>query len=128
MTHKEELMRKIQNQRKFLDDLLLEIAALQEPVPVEATVIQHQEIPEQDRLMRAREVQEFLGIKPATFYDWIKKGFIPAGEDFGGCTRSKRWRLSVISASLEGKKESRPQDDQSQIPNKRRAQYGARRP
>ena len=113
MSHKEDLMRKIQNQRRFLDDLLLDIAALQEPVPVEATVIQRQEAPDKDRLMKAREVQEFLGIKPSTFYDWIKKGVIPAGENFGGCTKSKRWRFSVISSSLEGEKVVRPQESQA---------------
>jgi predicted DNA-binding transcriptional regulator AlpA len=53
--------------------------------------------------MKAREVQEFLEIKPATFYDWIKKGVIPPGENFGGCTRTKRWRKSVICASLAGR-------------------------
>jgi predicted DNA-binding transcriptional regulator AlpA len=52
--------------------------------------------------MKAREIQEFLGIKPATFYDWLKKGTIPPGENFGGYTRTKRWRMSVISASLAG--------------------------
>jgi predicted DNA-binding transcriptional regulator AlpA len=56
--------------------------------------------------MKAKEVQEFLGIKAATFYDWIKKGAIPPGENFGGCTKSRRWRLSTISASLRGRKDS----------------------
>jgi predicted DNA-binding transcriptional regulator AlpA len=99
---KEELMRKIQNQRRFLDDLLLEIAAVQTPAPVTAAETPRQETREQDRLMKAREVQEFLEIKPATFYDWLKKGAIPPGENFGGCTRTKRWRKSVICASLAG--------------------------
>ena len=113
MLQKEDLMRKIQNQRMFLDDLLLDIAALQEPVQVEVTQVQRQEAPDPNRLMRAKEVQEFLGIKQATFYDWIKKGFIPAGENFGGCTKTKRWRFAVISASLEGKKYLQPQDSQT---------------
>jgi predicted DNA-binding transcriptional regulator AlpA len=101
---KEELLRKIQNQRKFLDDLLLDIAAIQTPAPTAADETPRQETQEQDRLMKAREVQEFLEIKPATFYDWIRKGTIPPGENFGGCTRTKRWRKSVICASLAGRK------------------------
>ena len=128
MIHKEDLMRKIQNQRMFLDDLLLDIAALQEPVQVEAAQAQRQEAPDPNRLMRAKEVQAFLGIKQATFYDWIKKGFIPAGENFGGCTKTKRWRFSVINASLEGKKDLQPQDSQAdRDKNRRRYQRNARR-
>jgi predicted DNA-binding transcriptional regulator AlpA len=103
MPQKEELMRKIQAQRRFLDDLLLDIAALREPEPAAPVEAPRQE-PERDRLMRAKEVQEFLGIKAATFYDWIKKGVLPPGENFGGCTRTRRWRLSIVSASLEGRK------------------------
>jgi predicted DNA-binding transcriptional regulator AlpA len=102
---KEELMRKIQSQRKFLDDLLLDIAAFREPEPTPAPEPTRKD-PMQDRLLRAREVQEFLNIKPATFYDWIKKGAIPPGENFGGCTRSRRWRLSEINANLAGRKET----------------------
>jgi len=101
MPQKEELMRKIQAQRRFLDDLLLEIAALREPEPAAPAEEPRQE-PERDRLMKAKEVQEFLEIKAATFYDWIKKGAIPPGENFGGCTRTRRWRKSVICASLAG--------------------------
>jgi predicted DNA-binding transcriptional regulator AlpA len=105
MPQREELMRKIQIQRKFLDDLLLDIAAFREPEPTPPVEIPPQG-PQQDRLMRAKEVQEFLGIKGATFYDWLKKGAIPPGENFGGCTRSRRWRMSAISASLAGRKEA----------------------
>jgi predicted DNA-binding transcriptional regulator AlpA len=98
MSYKEELMRKIQAQRRFLDELLLDIANIEESVPEPAEVRQ---IPnQQDRLMRAKEVQAYLGIKPATFYEWLKKGAIPPGENFGGCTRSRRWRFSEISANF----------------------------
>jgi predicted DNA-binding transcriptional regulator AlpA len=103
MPQKEELIRKIQAQRRILDDLLVDVAALSEPTPV-APAETPRQTPEQDRLMRAKEVQEFLGIKPATFYDWIKKGAIPQGENFGGCTRTRRWKFSTICASLEGRK------------------------
>jgi predicted DNA-binding transcriptional regulator AlpA len=103
MPQKEELIRKIQAQRRFLDDLLIDIVSLQEPGPMPPAETPRQEAG-QDRLMRAQEVQEFLGIKPATFYDWIKKGAIPPGENFGGCTRTRRWRMSEICASLAGRK------------------------
>ena len=102
MPQKQDLIRKIQAQRRFLDDLLLDVAALREPDTTPPVEVPRQE-PQRDRLMRAKEVQEFLGIKPATFYDWLKKGAIPPGENFGGCTRSKRWRMSIISASLAGR-------------------------
>jgi predicted DNA-binding transcriptional regulator AlpA len=85
-----------------LDDLLTDIIGIQEPAPEPPVETPRRET-EEDRLMKAREVQEFLGIKPATFYDWIKKGAIPPGENFGGCTRTKRWRMSVICASLAGR-------------------------
>lgn len=97
MSYKEELMRKIQAQRRFLDELLLDIANFQEPAPEPAEVRQVSE--QQDRLMRAKEVQAYLRIKPATFYEWIKKGAIPPGENFGGYTRSRRWRFSEIQAN-----------------------------
>jgi predicted DNA-binding transcriptional regulator AlpA len=100
MSHKEELMRKIQAHRRFLDELLLDIANFQEPAIPANT--EKQRGVSQDRLMRAKEVQAYLGIKPATFYDWLKKGAIPPGENFGGCTRSKRWRFSQIDKSLAG--------------------------
>jgi predicted DNA-binding transcriptional regulator AlpA len=105
MTRKEELMRKVQAQRRFLDDLLTDIAGIQEPPPPAKIEAPRQEA-EEDRLMRAREIQTFLGIKPATFYDWLKKGILPPGENFGGCTRTKRWRKSAICASLAGRKEA----------------------
>jgi predicted DNA-binding transcriptional regulator AlpA len=105
MMRKEELIRKIQAQRRFLDDLLTDIAGLQEPVPAPPAETSRQETGD-DRLMKAQEVQEFLGIKPATFYDWLKKGAIPPGENFGGYTRTRRWRMSVICASLEGRREN----------------------
>jgi predicted DNA-binding transcriptional regulator AlpA len=108
MPQKEELIRKIQAQRRILDDLLVDVAALSEPAPAALAETPRQgpwtQGAEQDRLMRAKEVQEFLGIKPATFYDWIKKGAIPQGENFGGCTRTRRWRFSTICASLAGRK------------------------
>ncbi|MDR3230135.1 MAG: helix-turn-helix domain-containing protein [Synergistaceae bacterium] len=100
---KEELVRRIQAHRRFLDDLLVDIVRIQEAVPMPPVETPRQEA-EQDRLMRAKEIQEFLGIKPATFYDWIKKGILPAGENFGGCTRTRLWRLSAISASLGGRR------------------------
>jgi predicted DNA-binding transcriptional regulator AlpA len=106
MARKEELMRKVQAQRRFLDDLLTDIAGLQEPAPVTRQVETPRREAGEDRLMRAREIQAFLGIKPATFYDWLKKGIIPPGENFGGCTRTKRWRMSVICASLAGRKKA----------------------
>jgi predicted DNA-binding transcriptional regulator AlpA len=104
MTRKEELIRKVQGQRRFLDDLLTDIAGLQEPAPPQAET-PRREVGE-DRLMNARDIQAFLGIKPATFYDWLKKGILPPGENFGGCTRTKRWRKSAITASLAGRKEA----------------------
>jgi predicted DNA-binding transcriptional regulator AlpA len=106
MFQKEELIRKIQAQHKFLDELLVGISSLQESAPAAPVETPRQEA-DRDRLMRAKEVQEFLCIKPATFYDWIKKGVIPPGENFGGCTRTRRWRLSTICASLEGRKRER---------------------
>jgi predicted DNA-binding transcriptional regulator AlpA len=102
MPQKEELIRKIQAQRRFLDDLLVDIVSFQEPTPA-AAVEPSRQSPEEDRLMKAQEVQEFLGIKPATFYDWIKKGVIPPGENFGGCTRTRRWRMSAICENLSGR-------------------------
>jgi predicted DNA-binding transcriptional regulator AlpA len=107
MSHKEELIRKVQAQRRFLDDLLADIAGLQEPAPVLPVETPRRESGE-DRLMKAQEVQEFLGIKPATFYDWLKKGTIPPGENFGGCTRTRRWRMSAICASLAGRNGNAP--------------------
>jgi hypothetical protein len=59
MSYKEELMRKIQAQRRFLDELLLDMANFQEPVPEPVEVRQ---VPEQqNRLMRAKEVQAYQG-------------------------------------------------------------------
>jgi hypothetical protein len=63
---REELMRKIQLQRKFLDELLLDMVAFREPEPALAPEPPRRE-PQQERLLRAKDVQDFLGIKPATF-------------------------------------------------------------
>jgi predicted DNA-binding transcriptional regulator AlpA len=102
MTHREELMRKIQAQQRFLDELLLDIANFRDPAPMPPEARQ---LPDQaERLMRAKDVQAYLGIKPATFYEWIKRGALPPGENFGGSTRSRRWRFSEIRANLAGQK------------------------
>jgi predicted DNA-binding transcriptional regulator AlpA len=102
MTHREEIMRKIQAQQRFLDELLLDIANFREPAP---ELAENRQLPNQpERLLRAKDVQAYLGIKPATFYEWIKRGAISPGENFGGSTRSRRWRFSEISANLAGQK------------------------
>ena len=57
--------------------------------------------PKLDPLMRAAEVRAAFGnLAPATFYDWIKLGIIPAGQRIDPRSDIPFWRQSVIKAIL----------------------------
>ena len=51
-----------------------------------------------DRLLRAREVAELLGLSPATVLDWFEDGRLPG---FKLSSRAVRFRESEILAWLE---------------------------
>ena len=54
-------------------------------------------------LMTAKEVQEFLKIKPTAFYEWLKNKTIPEGVRIG--PKERRWARGDI-LSLVRKKEA----------------------
>jgi excisionase family DNA binding protein len=54
-----------------------------------------------ERLLTAREVGEFLGLKPATVLDWHEAGRIPSFRLGGRKGGPVRFRLSEIEAWLD---------------------------
>jgi excisionase family DNA binding protein len=53
-----------------------------------------------DRLLKAREVAELLGLSPATVLDWFESGRLPG---FKLSTRAVRFRESEILAWLDAR-------------------------
>jgi excisionase family DNA binding protein len=54
-----------------------------------------------DRLLRAREVAELLGLSPATVLDWFESGRLPG---FKLSSRAVRFRESELLAWLEDRR------------------------
>jgi excisionase family DNA binding protein len=53
-----------------------------------------------DRLLRAREVAELLGLSPATVLDWFESGRLPG---FKLSSRAVRFRESEVLAWLDAR-------------------------
>jgi excisionase family DNA binding protein len=54
-----------------------------------------------DRLLRAREVAELLGLSPSTVLDWFESGRLPG---FKLSSRAVRFRESEVLAWLEDRR------------------------
>ena len=54
-----------------------------------------------DRLLKAREVAELLGLSSSTVLDWFESGRLP-GFKLGG--RAVRFRVTEVEAWLEGQR------------------------
>ncbi|HEY8725914.1 MAG TPA: helix-turn-helix domain-containing protein [Gaiellaceae bacterium] len=57
-----------------------------------------------DRLLRAREVADLLGLSPATVLDWFESGRLPG---FKLSSRAVRFRESEVLAWLEERRVTR---------------------
>lgn len=66
-----------------------------------------------DRLLRAREVAELLGLSPATVLDWWESGRLPG---FKLSSRAVRFRESEVIAWLEERREVRHDATSSSSP------------
>jgi len=61
-----------------------------------------------DRLLRAREVADLLGLSPATVLDWFESGRLPG---FRLSSRAVRFRESEVEAWVESRRgERKPQE------------------
>ena len=102
MTHnKTVLLTRINALRKEIDELVDFVISLEDSQPT-------QSIPrngiEPDKFLTVQQVCELLQISDSTFYEHLRSGLLPPGTSFG--PRSKRWRMSDISAWQEKKQDS----------------------
>ena len=79
-------------------------AKIQKMIPSLESVIQSV-ISTEDELINSKDVQRILKISPTTFYERLKKGAIPPGQNMGnqGAQRKVlRWRRSEIMKLVKG--------------------------
>ena len=56
-------------------------------------------------LMTAKEVQEFLKIKPTAFYEWVKNKILPEGILVG--PKMRRWRREdIVNCTRDEKRDA----------------------
>jgi excisionase family DNA binding protein len=56
-------------------------------------------VSEQERLLTLKEVADFVGVAPATLYQWRHRGEGPTGYKFG--SGRVRYRMSEVQAWLD---------------------------
>ena len=56
----------------------------------------------ENRMLKVKELEEFLGVAPATIYKWVDEDNLPKPYQIGEA--AVRWRLREIEAWLEEKK------------------------
>lgn len=61
-------------------------------------------------LLNAKQLAEYLGVKPRTIYALMKSGSLPAGAKFGG---SRRWDLQEVKQWFDGLQDKAKADNEA---------------
>ncbi|HAI40564.1 MAG TPA: AlpA family transcriptional regulator [Maribacter sp.] len=68
--------------------------------------------PSKDKLLKAQEVAEWLGVSPSTVYRWVEKGNLPKPYVIG--ETATRWRTKDLIEWLGTKEREKNEQDSEQ--------------
>lgn len=99
--NKTALLTRLNSFRKELDALVDFVISLEEAQPAQSVPTFQSE---PNEWLTPKQVCERLNISYTSFFEWVRQGKLPPGHEFSA--RSKRWRMSDISAWQEKKQDS----------------------